>query len=397
MSDSATAHPEVREYPFEVFRGDLPGELLRMVEHDKVSRVRLPDGRLVWLVLGYDEVSTVMTDVRFRRRGGAYDTGSAAEAGCPVRDLSMDGPAHTELRRLAGRAFTARRIDAYRPRIQAITDELLDAMQRRGSPGDLVADLVVPLPAIVICELLGVPAADRERFAEWDRALMAVNTHAATETADPTIAMRAYLRQRLAEKRAAPGPDLLSAWAEAQAEDPSLTDEEIVGLAVTVLVGGREIGSISAGMRALFQHPQVMERLRDEPARLPAAVDELLRYTSLSPTFLEQTVMAPVELGGVALRPGDVVMPLPWAANRDPGKFPRPGELDIDRSPNPHITFGVGPHFCLGAALGRVEIETAIGSLLRRFPTLRPGVPIDELPWRHERINCGLSAFPIAW
>ena len=345
MSDNVTRQPEVREYPFEIFRGDLPGELLHMVEHEKVSRVRLPDGRLVWLVLGYDEVSTVLTDVRFRRSGGAYDPGSEAAAGCPVRDLSMDGAAHTDLRRLAARAFTPRRIDSYRPRIQAITDELLDRMERRGSPADLVADLVVPLPAIVICELLGVPAADREQFAEWDKALMAVDTHGATETAQATIAMRAYLRKRLAEKRAAPGADLLSAWAEAQADDPSLTDEEIIGLAVTVLVGGREIGSISVGMRALFQHPDVMDRLRAEPALLPAAVDELLRFTSLSPTFLEQTVMAPVELGGVALRAGDVVMPLPWAANRDPAKFARPGELRIDRSPNLHLTFGVGPHF----------------------------------------------------
>lgn len=397
MSDSAMTRPEVREYPFEIFRGDLPDELLHMVEHEKVSRVRLPDGRLVWLVLGYDEVSTVMTDVRFRRRGGAYDTGSDAAAGCPVRDLSMDGTDHTDLRRLAGRAFTARRIETYRPRIQAITDELLDRMDRRGSPGDLVADLVVPLPAVVICELLGVPAADRERFAEWDRALMAVDTHGATETAQATIAMRAYLGQRLAEKRAVPGPDLLSAWAEAQADDGSLTDEEIIGLAVTVLVGGREIGSISVGMRALFQHPDVMDRLRADPALVPAAVDELLRFTSLSPTFLEQTVVAPVELGGVALQVGEVVMPLPWAANRDPAKFTQPDVLCIDRPPNQHLAFGIGPHFCLGAALGRVEIETAIATLLRRFPNLRPGVPIDELPWRHERINCGLAAFPIMW
>lgn len=397
MVDGAITRHEAREYPFEIFRGDLPDELLRMVEHEKVSRVRLPDGRLVWLVLGYDEVSTVLTDVRFRRSGGAYDTGADVADGCPVRDLSMDGDAHTDLRRLAGRAFTSRRIEAYRPRIQALTDELLDRMEKQGSPGDLVADLVVPLPAVVICELLGVPAADRGRFAEWDRALMSVDTHAATETADATLAMRAYLGERLAEKRAAPGPDLLSAWAEAQAEDGSLTDEEIIGLAVTVLVGGREIGSISVGMRALFQHPDVMDRLRADPGLLPAAVDELLRYTSLSPTFLEQTVMEPVELGGIPLRAGDVVMPLPWAANRDPAQFPRPGVLDIDRPRNQHLTFGTGPHFCLGAALGRVEIETAIGTLVRRFPSLRPGVPIDELPWRHERINCGLAAFPIAW
>ncbi|WP_232667659.1 cytochrome P450 [Pseudonocardia sp. TRM90224] len=397
MSSGATVRREIRDYPFEVFRGDLPDELLQMVEHEKVSRVRLPGGRLVWLVLGYDEVSEVLTDVRFRRSGGPFDTGAEVTDGCPVRNLGMDGAAHAGLRRLAARAFTPRRIEAFRSRIQAITDELLDAMVERGSPGDLVADLVVPLPAIVISELLGVPAADRERFAQWDTAMMAVDTHAVTETADPTRAMRAYLGARLAEKRAAPGTDLLSAWVEAQADDPSLTDEEIIGLAVTVLVGGREISSISVGMRALFQHPDVMQRLRADPGLIPPAVDELLRFTSLSPTFFELTVVAPVELGGVALQAGDVVMPLPWAANRDPAKFPEPDLLRLDRPWGQHLTFGTGSHFCLGAALGRMEVEIAIATLLRRFPHLRPAVEIDELPWRHERINCGLKAFPVAW
>ncbi|MEJ3653054.1 cytochrome P450 [Actinomycetes bacterium KLBMP 9759] len=397
MSSGPAVRQEVRDYPFEVFRGDLPNALLQMVEHERVSLVRLPDGRLVWLVLGYDEVSVVLTDVRFRRRGGPFDTGAEAADGCPVRALNMDGDAHAGLRRLAARAFTPRRIEAFRGRVQTITDELLDRMEERGSPGDLVADLVVPMPAIVISELLGVPAGDRDLFSQWDTALMAVDTHAVTETADSTRAMRAYLAERLAEKRAAPGADLLSAWVEAQADDGSLTDEEIIGLALTVLVGGREISSISAGMRALFQHPDVMDRLRTDPALLPAAVDELLRFTSISPTFVELTVVAPVELGGVALRPGDVVMPLPWAANRDPAQFPDPGALRLDRPWGQHLTFGTGPHFCLGAALGRIEVEIAIGTLLRRFPGLRPDVAIDELPWRHERINCGLKAFPVAW
>ncbi|MDT0261072.1 cytochrome P450 [Jatrophihabitans lederbergiae] len=404
------AEEKIRNYPFEPFRGDLPDELLDMVRTQPVSRVRLPDGRVVWLVVGYDEAATVLADPRFTRHGRP-EAGSCEQAGepiaartdpaagCPVRarDLSMDGKPHTDLRRLAARAFTARRIEAYRPRVQAITDRLIDDMVATGQPADLVSGLVVPLPAMVVCEVLGVPVADRDKFAAWGNALLALTAHGMADTARADAELREYLTERLAEKRVNPGEDLLSSWIAAQTGSDELTDTEIVGLAIAVLIGGREISSTSAGIRALFQNPEALARLHADPVLLPAAVEEILRYTSVSPMFLVQTVTEELELGGVAMRAGDGVMAVPWAANRHPAPFPEPAEFNLDRLQNPHLTFGLGPHFCLGAALGRLQVEIAIGTLLRRLPNLAPAVPLDELPWRDERINCGLAEFPVTW
>jgi len=308
----------------------------------------------------------------------------------------MNGPAHASLRRLAARAFTARRIETYRPRVQQITDELLDAMVAGGRPADLISGLVAPLPALVVCEVLGVPATDRDRFNTWVADINSLTAYGSPEAARSSAELRAYLFAQLAVKRAAPGDDLLSAWLAAQADD-ELSDEEIVGLAVGVLIGGREINSTSAGIRALFLHPEQLARLRRDPGLLPRAVDEILRHTSVSPMFLVQTATRDVSLNGTLIRAGEAVMAVPWAANRHPDFFPDPDVFDVGRTPNPHLTFGYGPHFCLGAALGRLQIEVAIGTLLRRFPGLAPAVPIEELPWRHDRINCGIAEFPITW
>ncbi|MFI6763760.1 cytochrome P450 [Micromonospora sp. NPDC050417] len=398
-----TADDTLRPYPFEVFRGELPAELLQMVTGQPVSRVRLPDGRATWLVLGYDEVCTVLADAAFTRHAGKAEepAGPAQAAGrCPVqpkvRELGMNGQAHTSLRRLAARAFTARRIETYRPRVQQIADELIDAMQAAGPPADLISGLVAPLPALVVYEVLGVPSSDVARFDTWVADINSITAYGSPDAARSVADLRAYLGEQLDRKRTEPGDDLLSAWLAAQDGD-ELSDEEIIGLAVAVLIGGREINSISAGMRALFQHPEQLERLRADPALLGSAVDEILRYTSVSPMFLVQTAVHDVTLGGVDIGAHDPVMAVPWAANRDAGAFERADEFDITRGVNPHLTFGHGPHFCLGAALGRLELEIAIGTLLRRFPTLAPAVPIDEIPWRPERINCGIAEFPVTW
>ncbi len=405
---------QIRDYPFEPFRGELPQELLEMVHTQPVSRVRIPDGRVVWLVVGYDEASQVLSDPRFAR-GEIQSPSAERPDGCPVdavqaapaagdgqcpagqRQLSMDGKPHHDLRRLAARAFTARRIEAYRPRVQAITDELIDAMMAAGPPADLVSGLVVPLPVIVTCELLSIPVADRDQIADWANAIMSVTAHGQADAARADAELRAYLLRRLTARRDEPGEDLMSSWIATQAGS-DLSDAEIVGLAIAVLIGGREISSTSAGIRALFQHPTALRRLREDPSLLPAAVEEILRYTSVSPMFLVQTVTEDLELGGRQLRAGDAVMAVPWAANRHEVAFPEPDRFDLDRpQTNPHLTFGFGPHFCLGAALGRLQVEIAIGTLLRRMPRLAPAADLDDLPWRDERINCGLAEFPVTW
>ena len=440
MSTEEALGEELREYPFEPFRGELPVELFEMARHEPVSRVRLPDGRPAWLVLGYHEVCAVLADPRITRHlglpgaaaaeaavagasgggrggggggrggggrggggGGGADGGGGTDGGggrggggAAHRELSMNGPAHASLRRLAARPFTPRRIESFRPRVQRISDELVDALLAAGPPADLMTGYVWPLPALVVCEAVGVPGADRDRFTTWAATMFGVTAQGTQPAARAAGELRAYLCEQLAAKRASPGDDLLSAWLAVQATS-ELTDEEIVGLAFGVLVGGREINSIATGIRALFLHPDQAVRLRADPALLPAAVDEILRYTTVSSMFLVETATEDLELAGFHIRAGDAVLAVPWAANRHPQVFPDPDSFDVGRPHNPHLSFGYGPHYCLGAALGKLEVEVAIGTLLRRLPTLAPAIPVTELPWRNERMNCGMSAFPVTW
>lgn len=309
----------------------------------------------------------------------------------------MDGPPHAALRRVGSRAFTARRIDAYRPRVQRIIDELIDAMIAGPRPADLVSGLVAPLPLRVVCEVIGIPADDRERFYGWLAGLNSVLAYGSTEATSALEELRGYLTGQLSAKRTEPGDDLLSLWLDGQ-DEHGLTDHELVELAMGLMIGGIEINSTTAGLRALFLHPEQLEKLLRAPEKAGAATDEILRYTAVSSLFRVQVVTEDLELGGVAMRAGDGVMAIPWVANRDPRVFPDPNVFDIDRTPTaPHLTFGFGPHFCLGTALGKMQVELSIATLLRRLPDLAPAVPIGELPWRHDRINCGIAAFPVVW
>lgn len=390
-----TVTSQVRQYPFEPFTGELSQELLGMIETNSVSQVRLPDGRTCWLVLGYSDCCTVLADPRFSRLTSG-DT--AAPSGEGPRSLVMDGPAHACVRRGASRAFTARRMDTYRPRVQRLVDELIDAMISGGQPGDLVSGLVAPLPLLVVCDVLGVAASDREQFYVWVAGVNSILAYGSAPAAQAQRELRLYLGEQLVAKRAAPAEDLLSVWAGEQ-QSSGLSDEEVVELAMGVLLGGIEINATSTGMRALFLHPEQLAKLQAAPEEKAAsAADEILRYTTVSAMFRVVVLAADAELGGVAMRAGDCVMALPWFGNRDPRFFPDPNVFDIERVPtSPHLTFGFGPHFCLGAALGKMQIELSLATLMRRMPNLAPAVPLDELPWRHDRINGGISAFPLTW
>ena len=385
---------ELREYPFEPFTGELPDELLDMVVSDPVSRVRLPDGEAAWLVVGYQECCTVLSDPRFSRlpRGHAPEPDEQGP-----RQLTMDGPPHACVRRVAGRAFTARRMEAYRPRVQRFVDELIDTMIAGPRPADLVSGLVAPLPLLVVCDLLGVPVSDRDRFYGWIAGHNSVLAYGSAEADRAMAELRVYLAEQLDAKRAQPGDDLLSVWLDDQ-DGHDLTDDELIELAMGLLLGGLEINSTTVGMRALFQHPEQLATLVRAPEKIVSATNEILRYTAVSSMFLVQIATEDLELGGVAMRAGDRVMAVPWAANHDPRFFQDPNVFDIDRRPGvPHLTFGYGPHFCLGTALGRMQVELSIAALLRRLPGLAPATSLDELPWRHDRMNCGIASFPVVW
>lgn len=359
-----------------------------MVESNPISKVLLPDGRPCWLVLSYAHCRTVITDPHFARLHiGRPDGGP--------RDLNMDGPAHTAVRRVAMRAFTARMIEVYRPLVQRLVDELIDDMIAGPRPADVVSALVAPLPVRVICEVLGIPAADRQRFHDWIETLNSMAAYGSVGAGQARSELMAYLAGQLAAKRENPGQDLLSVWT---ASPHDLTDTELVELAIGVLLGGLEINTISAGLRALFQHPEQLAKLRAAPEKMLAATEEIIRYTTVSSTFRVMIVAADTELGGVTMRAGDYVMPFLPAGDRDPQVFPEPNVFDIDRATTPpHIGLGHGPHFCLGGALGKLEVEVSIGTLVRRLPGLAPAVPLEEIQLRHGWWNCGIASFPVVW
>jgi cytochrome P450 len=389
-----TVASELRQYPFEPFTGDLPEELLDMVVTKPISRVVLLDGREAWLVLSYADCCTVLSDPRFSRLPLGDKTVPDADG---PRQLNMDGPPHVAVRRIASRAFTARKIDSYRPRVQARVDELIDGMVAAGPPADVVSGLVAPLPMLVVTDVLGVPNADRAQFYAWLENINSVLAYGSEDAGNALGELRDYVTGHLARKQAEPGDDLLSAWA-AEQEAHGITDRELVELAVGVLIGGIEINSTSTGLRALFQHPEQLAKLLASPEKASAATDEVLRYTAVSSLFRVQIVTEDLELGGVAMRAGDSLMAIPWVGNRDPRAFPNPNVFDIDRpQPAPHLTFGFGPHFCLGSALGKMQVELSLATLLRRLPGLAPAIPLADIPWRHDRINCGIASFPVTW
>ncbi|MER5772302.1 cytochrome P450 [Streptomyces sp. NPDC001985] len=396
MRDTET----IPDYPGHAFTGDpvpLPGA--------PVARVRLPSGNPVWLVTGYQEVRTALTHPLLSRVVGEGDpeVGTSGAIGGyrkAFRTLQHDGAVHTQVRRPAARPFTARRIAALRERVQQLTDGLLDELEAAGPPADLVQGLAYPLPITVISELFGVPAEDRDRFTVWSDRIVTVLGTTVEEVDAARSAIQGYLGELVTARRAEPGDDVISGWLASRHDtDDALTDTEIVRLAQTVLIGGYEttVNSIGAGMWRLFQHPEQLDALRADPGLLPGAVEEILRYQPQGTFFLIMVARGELELGGVTIREGEGVMPLPAAANRDAGRFGEPDRFDIRRPPGGHVAFGHGAHACLGAALARIEMEVAIGSLLRRFPGLRPTEDLAALAWREDRLVNGLRELPVTW
>jgi cytochrome P450 len=287
--------------------------------------------------------------------------------------LMIDGARHRRLRGLVSKVFTPRRVEALRPRVAALAEDLLDRMAAREEV-DLIRDFAQPLPTIVIAELLGAPSADHERFRAWsDDLVELLDPLLGHEGFDPperaNRELSSYLRGLLAERRRAPRDDLLSAMSEAHEAGDSLAEGELVALASLLLAAGNETTTnlIGNAVLLLLQHPAERKRLQNDLALLPSAVEECLRFEP--PVQLtDRAVVEPVELSGVQLRPGTIVLGLIAAANRDPERFPDPDRFDIGRAENRHLAFGSGNHYCLGAALARLEAQVALDALLRRFP-----------------------------
>jgi cytochrome P450 len=367
-------------------------------ERGPVHRVRIPEGAEAWLVVGYDAGRAVLSDPRLSKRwenAAASFTLPTVAAGPHM--LGSDPPDHGRLRRLVAREFTARRVEQLAPRIQQVTDELLDAML--ASPtgrADLVEALSLPLPMSVISELLGVPMLDRAGFHGWTTTIIS----------DPDPGTRAaaagsvigYLDELLAAKRRQPGQDLMSALIRTADEDGDrLSADELRGTAWLLLVAGYEttVNLISNGFLALATHPDQRAALRAEPALMDNAVEEMLRYDGPveTPTFRFAT--EPIEIGETVIPRGELVLVALADADRDPARFPDPGRFDIRRAAQGHLAFGHGIHYCLGASLARLETRIAIGTLLRRCPGLVLDARPAELMWRHGMLMRGPRKLPI--
>ena len=313
--------------------------------------------------------------------------------------LDLDPPDHTRLRTLVHKAFTPSLVAQMRERIQTLADELLTQIVHQGEC-DLIRDYALPLPMTIITEILGVPTRDRNKFHKWSKAVVSLSSPTPTVRVIPNVWMfLRYLRRFFERRRREPRDDLASALIRAEEAGDKLNRDELLAMVFLLLIAGHEttVNLIGNGMLALFEHPEAMNRLRQEPPRIKTAIEELLRYTS--PVFMstERYAREDVTLHGITIPRGQMTLGVIGSANRDEKVFYNPDELDITREPNKHLSFGHGIHFCLGAPLARVEAEIAISTLLRRIPELRLSVPPDTLRWRPSMILRGLDSLPISF
>ena len=368
----------------------------RLRAEHSVAQVIMPGGTPAWLITGYADARAALTDPRLLKMPKDWrpdpDSWFAA---LDMHMLNSDPPDHERLRKLVNKVFTARRVEQLRPRITAITEALLDDMSARQEV-DLLTAFAFPLPVTVICELLGVPVADRDRFRAWSATIVADTVSPERFQADAT-AMVGYFRTLLTARRREPADDLLSALISARDEGDRLSENELLSMAFLLLVAGHEttVNLIASGMLALLLNPGELARLRADPALLGSAVEELLRYVNPVNNATFRFTGKPVEIGGVPIGPGEVVFVSLSGANRDPSRYADPEALDLGRDSGGHVAFGHGIHYCLGAPLARLEAEIAFRGLLERFGSITLAVPADELRWRPSTLIHGLESLPM--
>ncbi|MFI6318078.1 cytochrome P450 [Nonomuraea sp. NPDC050556] len=397
--------PELMADPFTAFN--------RLREQGPVVEAAFPGvPGPIWLVTRYDDVKTVLGDRRFVNNSAhvpGMDVGNIREKliearGIPadyaqyVLDsvLDADGDDHIRLRRLVSRAFTVRRVSELRPRVEEITERLLDGLP---DEVDLIEHFAYPLPITVICELVGIPEEERPLWRDWGRALVSMTPGA---MAEPLRRMVASIQDLIERRREEPGGDLLSGLIRAHDEDGDrLTDTEMVTMVLTLVLAGHETTAhlIGNGTAALLTHPDQLDLLRADPGLMPVAVHELMRWCGPVHGTRVRYAAEDVELGGQTVRRGEAVMAMLVSANYDPRRFDDPDRLDVTRESDGrrevHVGFGYGLHYCLGAALARQEGEVAIGALLRRFPRLALAVPAEKLEREFMPASWRLARLPV--
>ncbi|WP_433509976.1 cytochrome P450 [Nonomuraea sp. CA-143628] len=387
-----------RQRPF-----DPPDEIAELREKTPIHRMTYADGHLGWIVTGYSAARAILADARFSNRPELIHPPIPArlqlakEAGFRVPPgffLRMDAPEHTRYRKLLTGQFTVRRMKELEPRIAEITDACLDAMEAAAKPVDLVQEFALPIPSLVICELLGVPYEDRAQFQEDTKVLVNLETKS-DDAMGAVTRISAYLYGLIQRKRAKPEDDLLSGLI----EGGELNDEELTGVAFLLLVAGHETTAnmLGLGTYALLTNPAQLALMRDDPAAVENGVEELLRYLTIIHLGPVRSALVDVEIEGQLIKAGEsVAIHLP-VANRDPSRFPDGDALDLTRPATGHLTFGHGIHQCLGQQLARAEMRIAYPALLRRFPGLRLAISPEEVPMRSDMSIYGVHRLPVTW
>ena len=380
-------------------------ELAGVRDGDGITRVTTPFGMSAYLVTRYDDVRAVLADStrfsnaatrRTRPPGMADVSDEELEELRAGQMLAFDPPDHTRLRKMLTSEFTVRRMRRLEPRIVEIVDAALDDLERAGKPGDLVSSFALPVPSLVICELLGVPYGDRDEFQHRTGRLLDVSLPV-EQRMKLQRESREYMAGLVAQAQAAPGDDMLGMLVRTHGDD--LGTAELIGIASLLLVAGHETTSnmLGLGTLALLRHPEQLALVRDDPAAVEPAVEELLRWLSIVHSGVPRTTTTEVEIAGHTIPAGEqLVLALP-AANRDPALTEHPERLDVTREAARHVAFGHGVHHCLGAPLARMEMKVAFPALLRRFPGLALAVPYEEIGFRAFHVVYGLHALPVTW
>jgi cytochrome P450 len=384
---------------------DPPPELDRLQAEEPLSRTKLWDGSTPWLVTRYDHTRQVLADPRIssdpRNDGFPFSTQAQSQnRGQFNAFIVRDDPEHATQRRLVTADFMIKRVEAMRPRIQKITDDLIDDILAGPKPVDLVEALALPLPSLVICELLGVPYDDRALFHRLGKTLLRrENTAEQSQAANKEL--RDYLRDLVNRKNQDPADDLLSRLIVEQLRTDQMSIEDVVDMALLLLIAGHETTAnmIALGTVALLEHPEQLDALRDtdDPKVVANAVEELLRYLTIVHNGRRRVALEDIEVGGQVIRKGEGVIVATEIANRDEEAFPDPDKLDIHRTARHHVAFGYGVHQCLGQPLARVELQVVYSTLYRRIPTLALAVPVEELPFKHDMAIYGVHALPVTW
>jgi cytochrome P450 len=391
--------PVTRSCPFHP-----PQEYAQLRETDPISKVELPTGRTAWVVAKHDDVRRLLADPRVSsdRANPNFPLMLRQDPDTPRQQfrslISMDPPEHTGHRRSVVNEFTVKRMRALRPRIQEIVDSHIDAMLAGPRPADLVQALSLPVPSLVICELLGVPYTDHDFFQSRTKVLVN-RTTAPEERTRASRELRTFLDSLVTQKENEPTDDLVGRLVVKCRETGVADHEEIVGLATLLLVAGHETTAnmISLSTVALLENPSQLTAVREDPTLLPQGVEELLRYFSIADQVTARVALEDIEIGGVRIRAGEGIIMLGLSANWDQNAFENPEKLDIRRGARHHVAFGYGPHQCLGQNLARIELEIVLETLFRRIPGLQLAAGVDELAFKTESAVYGVTELPVTW